>query len=191
MSNFYEAYNKTMSHEGGYVNDPDDSGGETYCGIARKYHSDWSGWAIIDGIKKTRSLKVNEIISGTILKDKVLEFYKIKFWDVNSLDRIHSSKISGELFDTGVNMGTGTAAKFLQEAVNLLNKNGRRHPDLIVDGKIGNKTISTINGVYCASTRLTLALLKTLNGLQFMKYVKICESRPSQEKFFYGWLNRV
>lgn len=190
MSNFYEAYRITMSHEGGYVNDPDDSGGETYCGIARKYHFEWSGWVIIDKIKATCTLKVNEILPSTILKDKVLEFYKVKFWDINLLDRIHSSKISGELFDTGVNMGTGTAAKFLQEAANLLNKNGRRHPDLIVDGKIGNKTISTINGVY-ASTRLELALLKTLNGLQFMKYVNICKSRPSQEKFFYGWLNRV
>lgn len=191
MSNFYEAYRITMSHEGGYANDPDDSGGETYCGIARKYHSGWSGWIIIDKIKETRSIKVNEIISDTILKDQVLEFYKIKFWNVNSLDRIHSQKISNELFDTGVNMGTGTAAKFLQEAANLLNKNGRRHSDLVVDGKIGSKTISTINGVYCASKRLELALLKTLNGLQFMKYVNICRRKPSQKKFFYGWLNRV
>ena len=37
-----------MKHEGGYVFDPDDSGGETYKGVARKFHSKWEGWSKID-----------------------------------------------------------------------------------------------------------------------------------------------
>ena len=37
MANFSDAYALTSAHEGGYVNDPVDRGGETYRGIARRY----------------------------------------------------------------------------------------------------------------------------------------------------------
>ena len=37
MANFEEAYKKTSDFEGGYVNDEDDAGGETYRGIARNF----------------------------------------------------------------------------------------------------------------------------------------------------------
>ena len=47
MANFNQAFKKVMSAEGGYVNDPDDPGGETYKGVARKMNPRWSGWAIV------------------------------------------------------------------------------------------------------------------------------------------------
>lgn len=46
--NFLKSYDILIKHEGGYVNDPDDKGGETYKGIARKFNPDWKGWKIID-----------------------------------------------------------------------------------------------------------------------------------------------
>ncbi len=48
MANFTQAYNLTSAHEGGYVNDAIDRGGETYRGISRVYHSSWKGWSNID-----------------------------------------------------------------------------------------------------------------------------------------------
>ena len=36
MADFRLAYKKIEAAEGGYVNDPDDKGGETYKGISRK-----------------------------------------------------------------------------------------------------------------------------------------------------------
>ena len=42
MINFSNKYNtcieKLLKKEGGYVNDPDDKGGQTYRGISRKYN---------------------------------------------------------------------------------------------------------------------------------------------------------
>lgn len=35
MAKFEHALQLLLQHEGGYVNDPDDQGGETYKGIAR------------------------------------------------------------------------------------------------------------------------------------------------------------
>ena len=51
MADFRTAYYLTMGHEGGYNNDPDDVGGETYKGIARNYHASWEGWKIVDMYK--------------------------------------------------------------------------------------------------------------------------------------------
>jgi lysozyme family protein len=44
MAEFNPALEKVLSHEGGYVVDPNDPGGETYKGVARKIHSKWDGW---------------------------------------------------------------------------------------------------------------------------------------------------
>ena len=38
MANFKESFDKVILAEGGYVNDPDDAGGETYLGISRVNH---------------------------------------------------------------------------------------------------------------------------------------------------------
>lgn len=51
MAKFNLAFSKMLSHEGGYINDPDDLGGETYKGIARNSHGAWSGWTLIDQFK--------------------------------------------------------------------------------------------------------------------------------------------
>ena len=40
----YAVINKIVEDEGRYSNDPDDPGGETYCGISSVHHPDWSGW---------------------------------------------------------------------------------------------------------------------------------------------------
>jgi len=52
MAEFNIALQKTLAHEGGYSNDPNDMGGETYKGISRASHSVWKGWAIVDKYKK-------------------------------------------------------------------------------------------------------------------------------------------
>lgn len=188
MAEFDKAHNLTAKIEGGYVNDPQDKGGETYKGIARKYHSNWAGWIIIDEYKKDHQLKRNDVIRDEQLEFLTLLFYREKFWDVNRLDGLDNQDVANEIYDTGVNMGITTAAKMLQEALNLLNRNERDYRDLTVDGKIGTITLSKTN-VFCR--KHPKALLKTLNGLQFMRYVEICKKNPVQERFFRGWLLRV
>lgn len=52
MAEFAKAYKKLEVAEGGYVNDPDDAGGETYKGVSRKANPNWIGWIILDDLKK-------------------------------------------------------------------------------------------------------------------------------------------
>jgi len=51
MNNYLIAIIKVLKSEGGHANDPDDGGGETYRGIARKFWPQWAGWKIIDAAK--------------------------------------------------------------------------------------------------------------------------------------------
>lgn len=165
MSNFDKAFDEVIGIEGGYVNDPTDRGGETKYGISK------------------RSYPKVDIKNLTLCQAK--EIYRKDFWDACGLDRISEYKIAHEIFDTGVNMGIGVAKRILQRALNLMNRNEKDFPDLIVDGIVGNKTILAYNKVD------KKILLKVLNGLQFMRYVEIVEKSPAQERFFNGWMQRV
>lgn len=62
MADFNKAHLEVMGNEGGYANNPADSGGETYKGIARKFHPAWPGWKMVDDLK--RSLPVPPAYGG-------------------------------------------------------------------------------------------------------------------------------
>ena len=104
-------------------------------------------------------------------------YYKAAYWDVKNLDLVNDQAIANELFDIGVNMGVGVAAKLLQEALNLCNRNQKDYPDMVVDGKIGPVTLRTLN-----SHGRQRSVLKALNVLQGQRYIYICQRKPSQEK---------
>jgi len=181
MANFNKAFDITMGHEGGYNNDPDDVGGETYRGIARNYHPHWSGWNIIDDTKPH--------IDHVQLDPHVREFYETKFWDVNLLDNFDSQDIANEMFDTGVNMGSGRAARFLQECLNYLNRDERWFKDLVVDGNIGNASLFALNKVLDnGDEEILLIMLNVCQGRHYMEYMR---KSPTQEKYARGWFSRV
>lgn len=187
MADFKTAYKITMANEGGYANNPADSGGETWKGIARKKHPDWPGWGIIDHYKnKIKSGFPESLKDAPGLQESVEMFYKVGFWDYLKLDQVNNQKIANELFDTSVNMGQGIAALFLQRSLNISNRNGKDYGDIQLDGNIGPATISTLN-----SHPRQEQVLKLLNTLQGAKYIAICEANPSQEIFLTSWLSRV
>lgn len=188
MANFVEAYNITLGHEGGYANDPDDVGGETYKGISRAYNPGWSGWNIIDKLKTEPGFPQTAYEDGS-LDLSVKQFYKSNYWDVNLLDRVTDQFIANEMFDTGVNMGVTRAARFLQESLNLLNKNGSIYDDIVEDGKVGRNTLRALSA--CLTYRGNTYLYKLMNILQGEHYISYMTQSPTQEKYAFGWLNRV
>lgn len=185
MANFNTADQIVRKHEGGYANNPSDRGGETYRGIARKIFPHWKGWATVDKLRKVAGFPAN-LDKDAELQSFVHDFYKKEFWDAMSLDFVNDQAIANELYDTGVNMGVGTAANFLQRVLNVSNKKGQEYADMPVDGKIGPNTVRTLN-----NHKRPKEVLKALNCLQGAKYIAICEANPSQEIFFVGWMNRV
>lgn len=189
MADFNAALSITLKNEGGYVNDSTDAGGETYKGIARTYHPEWSGWAVIDAAKSDSDFP-GALDSNDDLQTAVAQFYRQQYWNRFMGDVIPDQAIAEELFDTGVNMGVGRAVEFLQEGVNLLNRNQRDYADIVVDGQFGQKSLNALQS--CLGQRSGGAyLLKLMNVLQGMHYIEYVRRKPAQEKYMRGWLNRV
>ena len=169
--------------EGVYSNDSGDSGGVTVFGLTVVYDKDWDGWKLVDKYRKQPRFPQN--LNNPEILQSAEEYYKTHYWDKMKLDSVDSQKIATELFDIGLNMGISIAGKFIQRAVNVLNRQGTLWDNISVDGIIGPKTISVINQAPEKET------YKILNSLQGSRYVEICESNESQEKFLRGWLSRV
>ena len=120
MKDFNEIIKKVLEHEGGYVNDPKDLGGETKYGITKRFYPDV------------------DIKNLTI--EQATEIYKKDYWDKNKVETLPQN-LWHIYFDMCVNMGKRTAVKVLQRAA--VNK-GR---DIEVDGGLGPMTIGALKGV--------------------------------------------
>lgn len=121
MANFKESFDKVILAEGGYVNDPDDAGGETYLGISRVNHPYSKIWDIIDSIKKEKGTKnINSILKqDKRLIAEVENIYKNKYWDALYLDEVYSQKIAHQLFDDAVNRGVGSAIRVAEHVMGM------------------------------------------------------------------------
>jgi len=181
MADFNQAYAITMNNEGGYANDSNDHGGETWRGIARNFWPSWQGWLIVDSIKSQDPASLNNALGvNEQLEQFVLAFYKVEFWDCLSLSQLDNQQIANQLFDISVNMGTGTAAKILQEAINIYTNNA-----LTIDEKVGPLTIA-------AASKLDVeSLFNSINNLRKERYEEIIANNPSQAVFRNSWFSRI
>lgn len=173
MADFKTAIEVTLKAEGGYVNDPDDPGGETYKGIARKRNSKWPGWIDIDLLKSKNNFPKN-LDTDTALQTKVYALYEMNYWDKVLGDDIEDQDIAESIFDFAVNAGPRTSAKLAQIAVGAK-----------ADGVIGPNTIAMLNADDKRAFLATFALAK------IGRYVNICENRKESRKYFFGWVRRT
>lgn len=173
-----DVINEIIRVEGGYVNDKNDSGGETNYGITVSV-------ARANGY--TGNMK-------DMPKSVAFNIYSKKYWDSVMGDSIAalSECIAREVVDTGVNAGTSRAIKMLQQALNVLNikNNEEIYSEITVDGIIGMGTVNALKSYL--SVRDEKILLKTLNIIQGAFYINLAEIRDKDKNFVYGWIkNRV
>lgn len=116
---FLKAFEKTIKFEGGYVNDPDDPGGETKFGISKKAFPDL------------------DIANLTI--DDARKIYFDLYWITPRWNAIDNFDLAEKLFDMGVNMGIRRASTILQTAL------ARFGASIDVDGVVGPETLHVVN----------------------------------------------
>jgi lysozyme family protein len=187
MPTFEDALARTLGHEGGYSNDPDDKGGETFRGISRVNWPNWPGWGYIDQMRE-HGFKAKDIEANGDLALLVARFYREQFWQRISGDALPPA-VAAEVFDSATNAGVHRAVLWLQQALNLLNRNGKDYPDTIEDGAMGSGTLNTLAAYLKRDT--TGPLLKVMNVLQGAHYLDYMRKSPTQEKYARGWLTRV
>lgn len=95
---FAVAIERTLGHEAGYVNDPNDPGGETKWGISAR------SYPLVDIKNLTR--------------EQAITIYKRDFWDKVHTDVLPDA-LDYQLLDSAVNSGIDQSIRFLQRALGV------------------------------------------------------------------------
>jgi lysozyme family protein len=173
MALFETALQKVLAHEGGYVNDPDDPGGETYKGIARKLNSKWDGWVRVD-MAKTQTGFPGNLEKDNELQDEVSRFYQVNYWDTLRADQLENQLVADSIFDFAVNAGVRTSASLAQLVI-----------EATPDGIIGSATLEKLNAFDPDH------FLAAFTVAKIARYISIIKKRPASKKYLYGWVCRA
>ena len=119
-TSFEQIIEQVLEHEGGYVNDPHDAGGETNFGIAKKFNPD--------------------VDIKNLTKEGAKEIYYEKYWKPSKADKV-PDQLKHIYFDMVVNFGKRGAVKVLQQAAVA------KGHKIAVDGGIGPNTLKAIKNV--------------------------------------------
>jgi lysozyme family protein len=118
-ANFLKAFEYLMYHEGGYVNDPKDAGGETKYGISKRSYP--------------------HLVIKDLTRDQARQIYFIDFWMKCKCENIENEEIAAKLFDLAVHTGISQAVKLIQRALRAAGA------QVVEDGIIGSVTLAAIN----------------------------------------------
>lgn len=95
---FDQVIERVLSHEGGYVNNPDDPGGETQWGISKRSYPD--------------------VDIKALTRDQAKELYRRDFWRRVHADEMPAA-VAYQALDFAVNSGCETAVRKLQAAAGV------------------------------------------------------------------------
>ena len=118
---FDASFERLIGHEGGYVNDPRDPGGETRYGVSK------------------RAYPGEDIANLTLERAK--EIYRRDYWGPAGCDAVPDG-VKFDLFDMAVNSGVKASVKTLQRAAGL--------PERACDGVLGPQTLQAVQAMNSA-----------------------------------------
>ena len=165
---FNSIIDKNLEHEGGYVNNKNDRGGETNWGITNPFMEDFK-YALPGG----KAVPIKEL---TV--DDAKKLYKA-LWDRYNLGYVRDKNVAYAIFDYMINTYHHTAAKRVQETLNT------KGAGLKVDGHLGEMSLKAIhNSDY---EWLIDELLKNRHH----HYREQVKDDYTQHEFYAGWMNRL
>jgi lysozyme family protein len=148
--NWDKSFEQILHSEGGFVNDPMDSGGMTNLGVTKAVWEAYVGHP------------VSEADMRALTPATVAPMYKAKYWNACKCDDLPTG-LDYAVFDFAINAGVGRSAKILQTAV-----------DVKADGAIGAITLAkvaehTAEELLQKFSDAKIAFYKTLNNPRFEK----------------------
>jgi len=134
---FEQVISSVFNHEGGYVNDISDNGGETKYGISKRCYP-------------TIDIK-------SLTKEQAKAIYRKDFWEKYFYNKIIDINLASKVFNLAVNIGPQWAHRLLQRALRATGQQG-----IIEDGILGSATLSAVNSV--SAKNLIVALKSEAAG---------------------------
>ena len=171
---FNKAIKIILANEGGYVNHPNDPGGETNLGITT------------NTLKQANSYGITDLISVKNLTTEIAsDIYYEMYWKPSKAENM-LSPIDLIHFDATVNCGGSRANKLLQQAINFI----LAQKILVVDGIIGKNTLKYFNSVVTDDERakeFSYILLDERDKF----YENLAAKNSKMKVFLKGWHNRT
>lgn len=179
MSNFDSAIKVVLRHEGGYVDNPADSGGATNYGISLRFLQTVPELGDInhDG-------KVDKQDIRSMKWEDAKFIYQVQWWDLYSYKRIVDQTIATKVLDFSINMGAKQAHKLVQRAVNRVS-----NYKLVDDGVLGKLSFDAINSF--TTVEAQQKLITAISDEAWDYYQAIIRKNPSYSVFRNGWRNRA
>lgn len=155
-----------LKWEGGFVNDPDDLGGATNKGITI---ATYEHYCKMKGYPKPTIERLKNITN-----EQWTNILKTLYWDKWLADRIINQSVANILVDWVWASGR-YGIKLPQKLLGVK-----------IDGIVGNKTLGAVNEY---KDQFELFQMIRSERIEFID--RICVSRPTNNKFKKGWLNRI
>lgn len=175
MADFEPALQIILKHEGGWVNDPNDRGGETNFGISTLIIEREGITNAELGLPEGREPGWMKNMSV----NAAIHIYKKLFWDRFGYGKINDQTVATKVCDCAVNCGPTQAHKLAQRAATFC---GQPATD---DGQLGPKSFAAINA--CVPYEFLVAMKDQMERY----YEAIIKARPANEKFRKNWMKRA
>ena len=190
MANYENIVPYILRWEGGFVNDPDDSGGATNLGVTiatfRAYygeqkttedliHMTMGQWEHIFNDSFYRIIEVFKFfhVIAEFSANK-RHIFKTGYWDKILGDGIRSQSVANIIVDWCWMSGVKRVIKRVQKLLNVK-----------ADGIFGPKTLAALNAVNPSTMFLCI------KSARVDYYKEIVGVNPKNRKFLKGWLNRL
>lgn len=147
--------------EGGFVDDPDDRGGATNCGVTLKtFRRHFGSSKDVTDLKNMSYQQWRHVM-------------KTGYWDVMKADLVTNQSLAEIMTDWCINSGTAVIRKIQTVA------------GVKPDGLVGPKTLAALNAADQKKMHERIWQARRHH------YEKIVADDPKQAKFMNGWMNRL
>ncbi len=183
MAKFENSLNRTLHEEGGYVKHSKDPGGATNMGVSLRFLKELGpdkGDLDGDGV---RTEHIGDLNNDGVADEKDIrimsksfaaKIYRKYFWIPLALDNLNNQDLADQIFDIGVNTGSGRTRKILFDSIKSF---------------IGIE-FTTLNGAYNYLNRLEYRDMVVINNIVAAKRKQFYES-INNKAFIKGWLLRA
>jgi lysozyme family protein len=182
MASFDSAVTLVLRNEGGFSDNPHDSGQATNFGISLRLLKSLSAVSLhrLGIFHAPEDVSVEDVRALTVDQAKVA--YHLVFWDDSRFELIENQGIANQMFDAAVNMGIGNAVKLAQSAYNACRG---EHGALVVDGVLGEATLRSLNQAY------PIGFSYAFRSERAGYYRELVARNPADVVFLDGWLRRA